>query len=185
VRSGRRWYSGTHNVGMFCDGSPEQRGGVDEMVQGRGVPNLPKLSPKLQEADQLSQEARTENSRGMRMGQDVISPPCTRGSWGGTCARRRCRVPERRPLLNSTAHPGGLTKETGSGGGGEGEEQDGLPETAATLCHSIGSVGATILFSGWSPRTLACFCSLLLPRRSSRWSPAVQSFRVRQFRDYS
>lgn len=78
-------------------------------------------------------------------------PPCTRGSWGGTCARRRCRVREQQPLLNSTAHPRGPIKETGRGGGG-GQEQDGLPETAATLCHSIGSVGATILIFGWCPR---------------------------------
>ena len=87
----------------------------------------------------------------MRMRENVTSPPCTRGSWGGTCARRRCRVQEQRPLLNPTAHPGGLTKETEKGRGEEGAEQDGLPETAATLCHSIGSVGATILFLGWSP----------------------------------
>jgi hypothetical protein len=34
--------TGTHNVGALGDGRPEQRRGVDEMVQGRCVPNLPK-----------------------------------------------------------------------------------------------------------------------------------------------
>jgi hypothetical protein len=41
IEAGR---TGTHNVGALGDGRPKQRRGVDEMVQGRCVPNLPKPS---------------------------------------------------------------------------------------------------------------------------------------------
>lgn len=35
----------TNDVGALDDGSPEQRRGVDEMVEGRSVPNLLILPP--------------------------------------------------------------------------------------------------------------------------------------------
>jgi hypothetical protein len=54
-------------------------------------------------------------------------PLCTRGSWGGTCERRRYRAPKWQPLLKSTTHLGGLIEERGfqeEGGGGEDKKSE-------------------------------------------------------------
>ena len=73
----RRDGTGTHNSGMFCDGSPEQRGGVDEMVQGRGVPNLPRSSvPQIAKGGSVKSggtNRKEQRMKGMRMRQNVVS----------------------------------------------------------------------------------------------------------------
>jgi hypothetical protein len=64
--------SSTHNVGALGDGRPEQRGGVDEMVQGRGVPNLPKSFTRIMKSRSINWEEQTGDCRGMRMMENVI-----------------------------------------------------------------------------------------------------------------